>query len=117
MGNDELTKLNFDNNSDFIDKIVDENIIYKSKELDDINYWALKAITNEKYTFFTSIKNLKEIIKANLSYYNLVEEEREKLVINTFKNMRNILSNSKDERTILGQINWLSVFLTLYNFL
>ena len=49
MGN---TNLKLDIDLDIVDKMVDENIISKSKSFENKNYWALDAIINEKAFFF-----------------------------------------------------------------
>ena len=56
----------FDDNFDFIDKMVDENIILKSEKFYDNNYWALNSIINKNYRFYCGIQNLKKIIKTIL---------------------------------------------------
>lgn len=78
MENTELFKLELDDNFDFIDKMVDENIILTSEKIGKNNYWALNSIINKKARFYSSIKNLKKIIKEILSWWNLVKEEKEK---------------------------------------
>ena len=58
--------------------MVDENIIHQSEKFGKNNYWALNSIINKKARFYSSIKNLKGIIKKILSWSYLVKEEKEK---------------------------------------
>ena len=113
MGN---TNLKLDIDLDIVDKMVDENIISKSKSFENKNYWALDAIINEKARFFSSIINLKDIIKTILSYSNLVEEEREEKFKKFLKNCVHSLSIVKDIKVKFSYINGISIYLTLYNF-
>ena len=102
MGNINL-KLN--SNFDFVDKLVDENIISTSKYSGN-NYWALDTIINKENLFFDSINILKKIIKEVMSYSNLILKENLK---EHYKiKINDLILNSLDKKIIFGIINSLA---------